>query len=143
MTMPLVLSETLYHQIRDHLENAFPNEGGGFLVGTVENGQQTVTEIHPVQNVFASEEQFHRFLAEDGAFWRIEDEADAKGLSLLGYFHSHPDSPPVPSEYDRVHALRSFSYLIVSVMAGKADTVRLWQLVDDRSRFDEVDLIFQ
>src|SRR5690606_34366231 len=102
-----------------------------------------VSEVHPVQNVFAEEEQFHRFLAESGAFQRIEDEADARGLSLLGYFHSHPDSPAIPSEYDRVYAWPFFAYLIVSVVEGQAVEPHAWQLEEDRSRFFEDELLIQ
>jgi proteasome lid subunit RPN8/RPN11 len=135
--MNVILPTDLHEIIYSHLENAFPNEGGGFLVGTLDGEKRTITEVHPVENVFEEEEQFHRFLAEDGAFERIEDYADSKGLSLLGYFHSHPDSPAVPSEFDRVHALPFFAYIIVSVRDGKTAETRLWELVSDRSRFDE------
>lgn len=135
--MQLSISQTLYVQITRHLEGTFPNEGGGFLVGKQADGQNVVTEVHPVENVFDSEEQFHRFLAEDGAFQRIEDYADENGLALLGYFHSHPDSPNIPSEFDRVHALPFFAYLIVSVMDGEAVSGRVWELRPDRSAFEE------
>jgi proteasome lid subunit RPN8/RPN11 len=135
--MNVILPTDLHKIIYTHLENAFPNEGGGFLVGTLDGQNRTITEVHPVENVFEEEEQFHRFLAEDGAFERIEDYADSKGLSLLGYFHSHPDSPAVPSEFDRVHALPFFAYIIVSVRDGQTAETRLWELVSDRSHFDE------
>lgn len=141
--MKLNLPSHLHRRIQQHLEQSFPNEGGGFLVGNLEGDTRTVTEIHPVKNVFATEEQFHRFLAEDGTFQRIEDEADARGLTLLGYFHSHPNSPAVPSEFDRVHALPFFAYLILSIQQGKHTDSRLWELKADRSAFTEVDLFIQ
>lgn len=141
--MNLVLASDLRHIIHIHVEGTYPNEGGGFLVGTLLGDQRVVTEVHPVQNVFASEEQFHRFLAEDGTFQRIEDEADTRGLMLVGYFHSHPNSPAVPSEFDRVHAWPHFAYLIISVQDSHAVETRLWELVDDRSRFIEANLIIK
>ena len=57
-----------------------------------------------------------------------EDEADEKGLTLVGYYHSHPNSPAIPSEYDRDHALPNFVYIITSVQAGKAVYMRGWKL---------------
>lgn len=141
--MNLTLSANLHQTIVAHVEGTYPNEGGGFLVGIQEPGQTVVTEIHSVQNVFATEAQFHRFLAEDGAFQRIEDEADTRGLSLIGYFHSHPNSPAVPSEFDRVHAWPYFAYLIVSVQQGQAAETLLWELVDDRSHFIQGNLIIK
>lgn len=135
--MELVISKADYHRVAQHLESTYPNEGGGFLVGTIAGDVRTVLEVHPVQNVFETEEQFHRFLAEDGAFERLEDDADARGLSLIGYFHSHPDSPAIASEFDRVHAWPFFAYLIVRVQDGKAEDGHLWVLTSDRSAFEE------
>jgi proteasome lid subunit RPN8/RPN11 len=70
---------------------------------------------------------------------RLEDEADAKGLTLVGYYHSHPDSPAIPSVYDRDHALPNFTYIITSVQdssAPKAVDMQVWRLRADRSQFD-------
>ncbi len=135
--MELVISTELHDRLAHHLENTFPNEGGGFLVGHIKGDARQVTEIHLVENTFASEEQFHRYLAEVGEFQRIEDEADARGLSLLGYFHSHPDHPAIPSEFDRTHAWPYFAYLIVSVRGGKQAESRLWELATNRESFIE------
>ena len=62
---------------------------------------------------------------------RYEDEADERGLRLLGYYHSHPESPAIPSEYDRAHALPHFVYLITAVYAGVAAETRAWLLHSD------------
>lgn len=140
--MKLILSNTLHHQIVAHLEATYPNEGGGFLVGHIENDQRIVSEIHPVTNSFAAEEQFHRYMAESGAYQQVEDEADAHGLALLGYYHSHPNVAAIPSEFDRIHAWPFFAYIIVSVRDGQAAETRLWQLSEDRSAFVEGTLLF-
>ena len=71
---------------------------------------------------------------------RLEDEADERGLTLVGYFHSHPDSPAVPSEFDREHALPNFVYIIAPVYMSRAGDMRAWQLRHDRSAFDELTL---
>jgi proteasome lid subunit RPN8/RPN11 len=134
----LILSETHHAAIQRYLESAFPNEGGGFLIGTTDGDARVVTETRFVDNIFASEEQYHRYLMENGAFQAAEDDADAHGLSLIGYFHSHPNSPAIPSEFDRVHALPNFIYLILSVQEGQAVDSLVWLLADDRSRFDPV-----
>jgi len=70
-------------------------------------------------------------------YLRVERAADAAGAQLLGFYHSHPDHPARPSQYDLDHALPSFSYIIVSVLAGVAGDMRSWKLRDDRSAFDE------
>lgn len=136
----LAISEQLLTDIKAHLIGTYPNEGGGFLVGKVEGNQRIVTETHHVQNVFEAEEQFHRFLAESGTYEKVEDDADTRGLTLLGYYHSHPNAPAIPSEYDRAHALPFFLYLIVSVRNQEAQENRVWQLKEDRSTFEELTL---
>lgn len=138
--MALILSTELHAAIRNHLEGTFPNEGGGFLIGQVANGDQIVTETRFEENTFPSEEQYHRYLMEKGAFQMAEDYADSKGLALLGYFHSHPNHPAVPSEFDRIHALPNFIYLIVSVQGGQAAESLAWQLTDNRDSFMAVAL---
>ena len=50
---------------------------------------------------------------------------------MIGIYHSHPDSPAKPSEYDRVHAWPVYVYVIVSVKAGKADDVKAWTLREE------------
>jgi len=55
----------------------------------------------------------------------------------LGVFHSHPDHPNLPSEFDREWAQPFFSYLITSVNSGQAAASRAWRLAEDRSVFLE------
>ena len=68
---------------------------------------------------------------------RVERAADSAGAELLGFYHSHPDHPARPSQYDLDHALPNFSYIIVSVTSGTAADLRSWKLRADRSAFDE------
>lgn len=133
--MKLIIPDALHEGLQRYLEGAFPNEAGGFLIGTVDGDTRTVTETRFVENIFATEEQYHRYLMENGAFQAAEDDADARGLTLIGYFHSHPNSPAIPSEFDRVHALPHFIYLILSVQQRRAVDSLVWLLADDRSRF--------
>jgi len=136
----VAISPALRARIVEQLQHTYPNEGGGFLLGEQQGGVVVVRDVHPVENVFATEEQHHRYAMTPADWLKLEDEADARGFSLVGYYHSHPDSPAVPSEFDRVHALPNFRYLITSVQNGKAAELRAWQLADDRSHFDELTL---
>lgn len=135
--MQAVLSSTLQQQIFRQMEAGYPNEVGGFLLGTVNAGATTVQEIIQIENVFEKEEQFHRYAMKPQDWARLEDQADERGLTLVGYYHSHPDSPAIASIYDRDHALPNFTYIITSVVNGKAVDQKVWQLRDDRSQFDE------
>ncbi|MCC6614074.1 MAG: M67 family metallopeptidase [Anaerolineae bacterium] len=134
--MNIELPRKLQSRIFDHLQASYPNEGGGFLFGSLRDDTVIIEDVIPVENVFASEEQYHRYAMTPQDWMRLEDEAEARGLSLVGYYHSHPDSPAFPSDYDRDHALPNFAYLITSVMRGSAIDMRGWRLVPDRSQFE-------
>jgi proteasome lid subunit RPN8/RPN11 len=72
---------------------------------------------------------------------KAERYARERKLDVIGYYHSHPDDRAVPSQYDLEHALPVWSYIIASVLQGKAVDVRSWEMEDDRSKFDEEELI--
>jgi len=140
--MKVSLSIDLQREIFDQMEASYPNEAGGFLLGQARDGAATIQRIMQVENTFAAEEQYHRYAMTPQDWIRLEDEADERGLSLVGYYHSHPDSPAIPSEYDREHALPNFVYVITSVMMAKATDMRVWRLRADRSAFDGGELTF-
>jgi proteasome lid subunit RPN8/RPN11 len=134
--MKVLINKTLQNEIFKHLETCYPNEGGGFLLGTSSGDTVEVSETIQIQNVFEEEEQYHRYAMTPQDWIKLEDEADARGLTLVGYFHSHPDSPAIPSIFDRDHALPHFTYLITQVNEAKAVEMLTWRLRDDRSQFD-------
>jgi proteasome lid subunit RPN8/RPN11 len=135
--MQATLSSSLQQQIFKQMEAGYPNEVGGFLLGSQANDNVTVSEIIQIENVFEKEEQFHRYAMTPQDWARLEDQADERGLTLVGYYHSHPDSPAIASIYDRDYALPNFTYIITSVVNGKAVDQKVWKLRDDRSQFDE------
>jgi proteasome lid subunit RPN8/RPN11 len=96
-----------------------------------------VTEIVPLANTWEAGERSHRYTIAPMDLYNTELQAEARGLELVGVFHSHPDHPAAPSEFDRERAMPWFSYIITSVMNGQATQSRSWRLSEDRSRFDE------
>ena len=128
--------------ITRHVEGTYPNEGGGLLIGRVDaDGAKVVDEIQVFENQREVEEQYHRILITDRMVKEAEDYADSKGALLIGFFHSHPDHPARPSEFDRDHALPWWSYMIVSVREGHCADVLSWELRDDRSAFDAENIL--
>lgn len=132
----LVVPNHLIEQINAHVEKAYPEEGAGFLVG--DEGE--VKEILPLSNAREDAARHNRFLITAQDYLKAELKADSLGLSLIGVFHSHPDCPNVPSEYDREWAQPFFSYIITRVDEGKAVSHRSWRLVEDRSKYDEEEI---
>ena len=141
--MTVMLNKNLQQQIFGQMEGTFPNEGGGFLLGLVNADGILIKDITQVENTFEEEEQFHRYAMTPQDWMRLEDEADEKGLTLVGYYHSHPNAPAIPSVYDRDHALPNFVYIITSVQEGKAVDMRVWKLKADRSAFDSETLVME
>lgn len=131
--MTLGISKELLDQIHAHGERAYPEEGAGFLIGR--DGR--VENILPLENARENGARHNRFLIRPEDYLHAELTADRLGLSLIGVFHSHPDHPNRPSEYDREWAQPFFSYIITSVNQGKATESRSWRLLEDRSRFEE------
>jgi proteasome lid subunit RPN8/RPN11 len=133
--MHITLAAALRDQIIRQLEAAHPDEAGGFLLGARTGDHVKIDGAIPVDNVFAEAERYHRYAMTPQDWMRLEDEADARGAGLVGYYHSHPDSPAIPSVYDRDHALPNFVYLITSVMPEGAREMLAWHLADDRESF--------
>jgi proteasome lid subunit RPN8/RPN11 len=129
----LAISKELLDQIHTHGEAAYPEEGAGFLLG--QDGK--VERILPLDNAREDGARHNRFLITPEDYLQAELTADRLGLSLIGVFHSHPDHPNRPSEYDREWAQPFFSYIITTVNQGKAIESRSWRLLEDRSRFEE------
>ncbi|MGH9470545.1 MAG: M67 family metallopeptidase, partial [Terriglobia bacterium] len=83
------------------------------------------------------ESERNRFLIDPQELRKLESEAKRDGLEVIGYYHSHPDHPARPSEYDRAHAFPWYSYAIIAVEGGKPGMFASWVLEEDRSRFVE------
>lgn len=119
-----------------HGEHTYPEECCGFLLGRESAGTTRVARIVPAANE-RQDSRHNRFVMSPEIVLAAHKEARAAGLAVVGYYHSHPDHPAEPSEFDREHAWPGLSYLIVSVRGGQAGITRSWRLRDDRERFEE------
>jgi proteasome lid subunit RPN8/RPN11 len=133
--MSIELSKPVYDSIRDHGAETYPYECCGFMFGTCQDDKRVVTEIKMQTNESQGSRE-NRFLITPDSFKRAEDYADEIDQVLLGFYHSHPDSPAIPSQYDLDHAWPWYSYIILSVIKSKPDDLFSWKLRDDRSGFD-------
>ena len=135
MPRVLTLDAGVADAIGDHGRETYPHECCGALLGVEGLVQSTVALPNTTE-----EGPRRRFLVRPEDYQQAERAASASGRELLGFYHSHPDHPAQPSQYDLDHAWPSFSYIIVSVMAGEPADLRSWNLKDDRSAFDEEQL---
>ena len=129
---PLTLGPGVRAAIEQHGREAYPHECCGALLGDGD----VVHAVHPLPNV-TTEGPRRRFRVDDKDYLAAERKASAAGLSLLGFYHSHPDHPAEPSQYDLDHAFPTFVYPILSVQQGEPAALRAWRLRADRSGYDE------
>jgi len=136
-TAPAIAVErTALNKIRVHAIEAYPEECCGVLVGAEGGSGKEVLDVIRVGNA-KEEDRTRRFLITPEEFRRAEKEADAGGLGVMGFYHSHPDHPARPSQFDLEHAWPWCSYVIIAVEQGNPAAVKSWVLKDDRSGFDE------
>ena len=132
MPQGLMLAPGVAGTIRRHGTETYPNECCGALVGA----EGRVQHASPLPNT-TEEGARRRFLVRPSDYRQAEAEASRLKGELLGFYHSHPDAPARPSQYDLDHAWPSFWYVIVSVEQGTPAQMTVWRLADDRSRFVE------
>jgi proteasome lid subunit RPN8/RPN11 len=159
------LSARNLDEMRRHAEREYPHECCGLLIGRIEADGRTrvIAETYPVANEFkqsalseafneamttneptatATEDRHRRMLIPPLEYARAERRGSARGLGVVGNYHSHPDSRAVPSQFDLEHLAPwpTMSYIVVSVRQGRAVDVRSWELSSDRARFDEEEI---
>jgi proteasome lid subunit RPN8/RPN11 len=121
--------------IQAHAAASYPEECCGFLFGETRDGTTEVASVAAAANERA-DSRHNRYVIPPAAVLAAHKQARARGLAVVGYYHSHPDHPAEPSAFDREHAWPGLSYLIVSVRGGTPEEARSWRLRDDRTAFD-------
>jgi proteasome lid subunit RPN8/RPN11 len=122
--------------ISRHAAMSYPEECCGVLIGRLSGEGTFVERVLSVGNE-RQDSRHNRFLINPETVLAAHKEARSRGLDIVGYYHSHPDHPAQPSDFDREHAWPGLSYLIVSVQGGKVAETRSWRLTDERDRYEE------
>ncbi|HEX5603478.1 MAG TPA: M67 family metallopeptidase [Pyrinomonadaceae bacterium] len=139
----ITITETLFDEIRAHGVKDYPYECCGLLLGRYGADGKVVTETYPISNAREESAKRNRFLIEPVELMRGERYARDHDLEVVGFYHSHPDSTAVPSQYDLEHAWPSYSYIIVKTLANETTDLFSWEQEPDRSKFnpEEIRLI--
>jgi proteasome lid subunit RPN8/RPN11 len=138
--LPLKIGAGDVGHIHDHAKEEYPEECAGVLVGMDTGGMKVVVDVWRAENTH-EEERSRRFLIEPLKIKEFEERAAERDMDVLGFYHSHPDHPAEPSEYDREHAWPGWSYVIASVSAENVEDMRSWVLKGDRSGYDEEPIV--
>ncbi|HEX9760524.1 MAG TPA: M67 family metallopeptidase [Candidatus Acidoferrales bacterium] len=138
----LRINGQLMERIRAHAAAAYPHECCGALLGRDGVEPEVAREVEsvlPLENR-REDSRHNRFEVTAEDVRAAERQARERGLELVGWYHSHPDHPARPSEFDREHAWPWYSYVIVRAEQDGARELRSWRLGDDRSSFVEEDV---
>ncbi len=141
--MTINITSTDLRRIQRHGETAYPEEGAGLILGLLQADEKKVSKLIFLQNDRETSARHNRYQLSPEDYLKGELEAAKQGLDILGVFHSHPDHPNTPSEFDREWALPQLSYIITSIHQGRAVESLSWLLSEDRSRFisEEIRLV--
>src|SRR5256885_17142170 len=142
-TAPTVkISADLAQQIRQHGAQTYPHECCGALLGRDDvDGDLTspggvrlplreIVALFPLTNR-RDDSPHNRFSVTAEDVRDAEKAAGEQGLEVIGWYHSHPDHPARPRQFDREHAWPWYSYVIVSVMSGEPAEMTSWRLNGD------------
>lgn len=138
--MNLEIDAQVLREIHAHVESVYPEEGAGLMLGSANGNHKRISAIVKLANAREDAVRHNRYLIAPQDYLRAEQEAERLGLEVVGVFHSHPDHPNRPSEFDREWAWPWLSYLITSVLSGQAVDSRAWRLQDDRAGFEEEEI---
>jgi len=132
--MPIIVEKAHLAEIQQHGVATYPHECCGFLLGRVEENRRVVEQTRRAQNQ-RPDSPHNRYQISPQEYMRAERLAAEAGLEVIGFYHSHPDHPAQPSQFDLENAWPGLVYVIVGVKAGQADKMTAWVLADDRSQF--------
>ncbi len=133
------IARDLARKIESHGERTYPEECCGILLGTSSGEERVVVDVAELDNV-QEENRRRRFFVTPAQYMRAERTASDRRLEQLGFYHSHPDHPAIPSEFDREHALPWFTYAVLAVERGAPKVMTAWLLSESRDRFIEMNL---
>jgi proteasome lid subunit RPN8/RPN11 len=138
-TPTLWISKLLAEKIRRHGAETYPHECCGALLGRdsearSETPGREVLGLHALVNR-RDDSPRNRFSVTGEDVLDADKVASQQSLDVIGWYHSHPDHPARPSEFDREHAWPWYSYIIVSVQNGAPQEMTSWRLTDDRAEF--------
>lgn len=132
----ILVSKDILQTMLNDAEARYPEECCGIIFGRI-NNNKTAECVEAVNNAYDKAEKYHRFEITPEIMMKAELTARKKGLDIIGFYHSHPDCEAFPSEFDRVHALPVYSYIIISVVKGEAFRTRSFVLSAEKMQFTE------
>ncbi len=135
----IIIKKSDLDKIFDHGREGYPSEVCGIIMGTCDDKAKAAQEVRKAGNL-NTERSHDRYEMDPKDILRAEREGTENGMEIVGFYHSHPDHPDAPSEFDRERAWPSYSYMIVSVNNGRDIKVRSWVINEETKKFEEEEI---
>ena len=103
-----------------HAQASYPNECCGAMIGTAGNGEKVVRVALALENAFEGEQR-QRYELRPQDLLAADRQARARGMDLIGIYHSHPDCGAYFSETDLKNSCPWYSFVVLSVEQGRFD----------------------
>ncbi len=134
------IADNVRERVLRHTAEGYPREACGILLCSIDRPMH-ITGVLPTDNV-TPEDSSRRYLIAPNEFIEAQKWADEKSAEICGFYHSHPDHPSRPSEYDRETAWEGYLYLILSLRNGVFHNARAWQMDEEGRNFEEAAVFF-
>lgn len=133
--MALKVQKPVMEKILDHVRETYPHECCGLMVGDSYDSKE-VKDYRIIPNI-NKERANDRYIMDPHVFNKVDEELREKKLEILGIYHSHPDHPSRPSEFDRAHAWPIYSYVVIACEKGKKTQAQSWVINESTEQFEE------
>jgi len=127
-------------RIRDLGAAAYPDEGCGVLLGRFAGNRVEVVDASSGTNLITDRSR-DRYMLDPADIVRADREARERSLEIVGFWHSHPDHPARPSQFDTDHAWLDYVYILVNTTADGAGDLNGFTLVEEGGPFRELPLV--
>lgn len=151
----MILKVKLEHlkTIKKHSLDCYPEECCGLLLGKINAQEKIVVKVIPTENDWENQQDIftdftqhsersnrNNFSISPQILVKIQQQARQENLDIIGVYHSHPDHPAIPSNFDKAIAWQTYSYIIVSVTAKETKKLLNWSL-NSQGNFEEEKMI--
>jgi proteasome lid subunit RPN8/RPN11 len=110
------------------------------LLGEVKGQDKLVHHVMETEND-AEGLKRKRYRVPPKSLLAAENLSREKGWEVFGVYHSHPDHPAKPSDFDRERAIPYFEYIIVSISKGHITEISCWFLAEEKAAFKREELL--
>ena len=121
----LRIERSPWAEMVSHAQATYPNECVGVMLGSSNNGRKTVQTALRMENVNPGSQR-ERYQLDNQDLRAADAEARRRGLTLIGIYHSHPDSDAYFSPTDLRNSCPWYSFVVLSVRNGQFDHAHSW-----------------